>query len=345
MEVLNSVRRSTYNSGINALKFWLMPFVCIATFGFPSEYGALIARLSLFAPLSFYILCGFAGAVGEQKEAGFHSRVLKRTILKFLLMFAIMLALNALFFAVFLDFSTFTAAFRSKRVIFNFLALCVWPFSIGDTIWFLEALVVARAVIYLMHRFGWMRYYKIVMIVSFCVTILFGELAGVIHFDILGYKYIPGNGFTRALPYMLLGRFLYEKRAKLLALPMPVYFIGIVVGIAAAYGEGELLSRTGNLVTVAHLVGYGIMALSVCCLFLNRGGDVDNFVTLHGRNYATRIYFLSQPVGHALLLIESVFSYYLGSAMPFTGIFTYVICLILAFLIGFFTFTKQKDNT
>ncbi|WP_139199771.1 hypothetical protein [Ruminococcus albus] len=41
--------------------------------------------------------------------------------------------------------------------------------------------------------------------------LLTGEFAGIIHFGILGYQYIPGNWLIRALPYLLLGKILREK--------------------------------------------------------------------------------------------------------------------------------------
>ena len=46
-EILAEAVSSRAYRGANILKFFLMPFVCIASFGFPGPYGDLVGRLSL----------------------------------------------------------------------------------------------------------------------------------------------------------------------------------------------------------------------------------------------------------------------------------------------------------
>ena len=64
--------------GANILKFFLMPFVCFASFGFPGPFGNYVSRLSLFAPIAFYILCGFLSAAHENDDPEIYKRLMKR---------------------------------------------------------------------------------------------------------------------------------------------------------------------------------------------------------------------------------------------------------------------------
>ena len=99
------------------------------------------------------------------------------------------------------------------------IVLCTWPFPVGETIWFIQALLYARVILWFMNKYGLMKHYKKILIVTALLTVFFGEFAGIIRFNFHGYTYIPGNAITRALPYMLLGRFLYEKREALFSRP------------------------------------------------------------------------------------------------------------------------------
>lgn len=379
-----------YNDGLNSLKFWLMPFICLASFPVVGRFMTYVSRLSLFASIAFFILCGFSAAAGEKEEKNLHGRVLKRTALCFIILFAVFLILNFIYFFIITfqyrdwknwDYNTWknvpssfsytflqirsklqidpsvwmgvrkellnTLKFMvpSKRELFNFVFLCIWPYRVGQTIWFLQALVYGRIILWLMNKWKLMRFYKILMILTILAMILFGEFAGLIRFNFHGYTCIPGNGITRALPYMLLGRFLYEKKEKILALPPLFYAGGFLFGIAAAVGEILILSKTGYLVYSGHIIGYGIMAFCACCFFLKQQTLKKSFSAMHGRNYSRRIYALSQPVGYAILLLTGIFlpSFY-DMVSIFAAAITYIICLIIAFFVGMHSFMKYDDH-
>lgn len=330
-----------YHDGLNALKFWLMPFVCFASFPFTFPYGEYISGLSLFAPLAFYILCGYISA-GSEQEKGFYGRTLKQTAIRFFILLGVFLLLNLAYYAVTGGLSDAALLSLRKRTLFDFAVLCVWPYPIGDTLWFLQALLYARLILWLMDKWKLMRYYKAVMVITVAAMLLFGELAGLIRFQIPGHSFLPGNGITRALPYMLIGRFLYEKRERLMKLSSWTCGALFLLGAAASLGERELLKTTGFLVSSDHLIGYGIMAVAAFCFFLRYEDRSMSFAVAHGRNYSRRIYVFSQPVGHGLRLAAGAL------APPFaeivkagSGLFVYVICLLLAFLTGYLLYFRR----
>lgn len=383
----NRIVKPYYNNGLNALKFWLMPFVCLVSFPCKlSSFTFLTSYFSQFTPIAFYIICGFIVAAKEGEEAGLYGRLVKKTAKQFLLLFGICFLMNALLYlggaivnhAATGQWRTPAIYLFNKKTIFDFVVLCAPPpttltFPIGDgvrflqaqrfgesvisayksfpthligeTISFLQALLYARIILWLMNKYKLMRYYKVIMCVTLLAMILFGELAGLIRFNVHGYTYIPVNGVIRALPYMLLGRFLYENRARFFSLPSLLYIGTFLLGIAAAVGELFLLDGMNALVYAGHLIGYAVMALSACCYFLKRKKIEKSFAASHGGTYSRRIYMWSQPVGHALLIGISLLSPQLYEIFDVIGgITVYFICFAIAYLTGFIRFTKRKNK-
>lgn len=320
-----------YYRGANALKFLLMPFVCIASFGFPGPFGDIVSRFCLFAPIAFYILCGFTLAANEEEEPGIYGRMIGRTVKQFALIFMILIVMNLFLMWLTGSLGSISSLLHSRRSWFNIVVLCTWPFPIGETIWFIQSLLYARIILFIMDRIGLMRHYKIVLIVTALLTVLLGEFAGIIRFHFLGYYYIPGNAITRALPYMLFGRLLYEKRDSLFKRSFWFYRAGFIVGILAALGEMFLLAATGLLIYTGHMIGFGVMAFSACCLFLKKTYPEENFLVMHGRTYPWRIYVLSQPVGNLLVLWGAISSpAFYGVMRTWGGIIVYIVCLGIA---------------
>lgn len=331
--------------GINILKFWLMPFVCFASFGFPGPYGAFVSRLSLFAPIAFYILCGFLLSAKEKDDPDIYKRLMKRSARQFALIFVILVIMNGVLLGATGMFGEAASQIFRKRTLFNIIVLCTWPFPIGETIWFIQSLLYARIILFFMNKYGLMKHYKKVLAATALFAVLFGEFAGIIHFDFHGYTSIPGNAITRAIPYMLLGRLLYEKRDALLTRPSWNYCLAFLVGIFASIGEIMLLSRIGLLVYTGHMIGYGIMAFSACCLFLKMKDVEKNFFVIHGRSYSWRIYVLSQPVGNLLLLWAGfVAPTFYVLMQVFGGIIVYPVCLAICFGIGYVRHLVREEK-
>lgn len=331
-------RRFFYRTGADALRFWLMPFVCLAAFGLPDRWGALVSQFSRFAPLAFYILCGFFWAEGEDMgDDERPARTLRRTALRFFLLFAAYLAINLGYYLLLgAPAGEVLGGLLRKRTLFNFVVLCAWPFQMGETLWFLQSLFYVRVGLWLMEKLRLMRFYKLVMLLAFLITLLTGELAAVVKFSFLGYRYLPANWLTCALPYVLLGRLVYEKQEDMLAYTERSYIVLFVLGVAAAYGEFALLSRFNLIAYTGHSLGFGLMALSACCLFLDLQANQWDFAAVHGREFAWCIYAISQPVGLLLLFVTSLVSPGLfGIVQAFGGVCVYLVCLPLAFCIGY----------
>ena len=332
---------------MNALKFLLMPFVCFAGFGLPGQVGSYISKLSMFAAPTFFIICGFFHARNERIGSGKNDKVVLRTALRFLALFAVLFAANLMRYTLQMGIplKILLSELLRKRRLFEFFVLCSWPFDMGRPIWFIQSLLYVRFGLWLMGKWKLMRLDKPLMALGFLAMLLTSEFAGLVHFEFLGYHYFPANWLTCALPYMMLGRVAYEKREKLRALPTAVYAIGFVLGIAMAFFEFTLLSKYGYLVYIGNAVGFGVAALSVFCLFLKTDALKRTFFAAHGKTYSWRIYALSQPVGLILLLVAGQYSReFLSALRDWGGIIVYVVCLALSFVLGYIMFFTRKNN-
>ena len=242
------------------LRFFLMLFVCFQCFGFPEPTGAVKA-LSGFAAPAFYILSGFfVLSTDEERRKGKTVRKLKKTFLWFAALFVIYGLINA---AVFIMNNI--SLKLSLRAAFNFFALDQWFLPIGRNIRFIHAMLYAYIVIFIAEKLKLMKFYKPVMVITFIIMLFTGEFAGVIRFNVLGYGCFPACWLTSALPYILLGMFMREKRGSLVKLRTWVCAVMFVFGGLLVIGEIILLGRSGMLISDEHFVGFGLMAFAVCC--------------------------------------------------------------------------------
>ena len=309
------------------LRFILMLFVCFWAFGCPEPSG-IVAALSGFAIPAFYILSGYFVLTDDREDRlAKTARKIRRSLLCFGFMFLLYVAVNVVVFIL----NHMTVAI-TKRVIFNFVVLNLWPLPVGDNIWFIQALLYAYIVIFIADKLKLMRFYKIIMILLFIVMLLTGELAGIIHFNILGYPYIPGNWLTRALPYLLLGRFIREHRDTLLNLRKWVYIAMFVIGGGLVILEMFILGRTGLLIYQGHMLGFGIMAFGICCLALSIPIMNGNRVVHLDSSISGLIYIFMNPIYYLLALFLAAghidFLYYAG------GLTAYMASVVIALIIA-----------
>ncbi len=302
--------QTTYIPAADALKFWLMPFVCILCFGFPTRFGGNVSALCGFAPLCFYILCGFFALTGAEDGQMNLKKGIRRSILLFVILFAICLAVNVLYyFLTGLPVGTLFSALLRKRILFNFFVLCVWPFQMGESICFIQSLFYAYVILFILNALHLQKLRKLLFVLCVLLMILTGELAGLIRFRFLGYPCLPPDALTRALPYMLLGGIMREKEEQLWQKRGWIYLLMIPLGLVLAYGEFFLLSLTGLLITTSHAIGLGMTAFGLCAwVLLYTDPEMEpNYFCLTGRPFAKRIYLLSQPVAFLLIVPMSLF--------------------------------------
>ena len=318
------------NCGAAYLRFILMAFVCFWNFGFP-EPTAIVSTLSGFAAPCFYILSGYFilpkdDASGLEKT----KRKMKRSFLCFAFMFVIYLLINILVCII-----HHIPAAVSPRAVFNFLVLNLWPLSVGSNIWFIQAMLMAYIAIFIAFKLKLMRFYKVILVVSLIVMLLSGEFAGIIRLERIGYQCIPGNWFTRAIPYILLGKFLREKEDRFLRTAAWKYIAVWLAGAVLSLAELFILGKTGLFVYKGHLIGYGIMAFAACGLAISNplGSEspVTAFLTRFDPRLPNVMYMLMDPIFYMIILASG--SSHLGIATRFGGLAAYAISMLLAFLL------------
>lgn len=313
--------------GAGYLRFILMAFMCFWNYGFPEPTGVLSA-ISGFAAPAFFILSGYFVLVEDmEKRQKKTERKMKRSIL----FLAAMIVLNIIVNVIVCLIKNISVTI-SKRIIFNFVVLNLWPLPIGNSIWFIQSLVYAYIIIYIADWLGLMKYYKAVMIMTFVFMLFTGEFAGIIHFNILGYRFIPGNWLTRALPYLLLGKYLREKSEILFRINNWIYAILFVAGAGLSVGEIILLGKTGFLVYQGHLIGYGIMAVAVCGMALSNPEANRSRITYCGTALSGIVYLLIDPIYFIIGLVMKNIN--ISFVQYFGGIAALLLCIVISFIMS-----------
>ena len=331
--------------GANALRFLLLPFMCFVLFGFPGDdIGGIVSTLSRFTAPAFFILYGFFVLVGDRDvRLEKLRRAVKRTGLTFLVLFVVYFAINAIYLTA-TGVDWIPEIFR-KRMLFEFLVMNLWPMPMGDCIWFIQSLFYAYVILFALEKLRLLRFYKPLLIILLLFMLISGEFAGIIRLDIMGYTYIPGNFITRALPYLLIGMFIRENQETLLKPKKGVYILSILIGLGLAYLEIELLYATGSLIYSGHLLGLGLAAIAMCCWALSVPMIGSSFATAHGRSYTRRIYALCQPVAFLLTIAAEQIGRYVPDIVEmFLSVITYMVCLLLAFLISLIKFKRYAPS-
>ena len=322
-------------TGADKLKFALMPFVCFACFGCPTQYGSYIKVLSGFVAPAFFILCGFF-MFGRNSEERLDNikRGIKRSAAMFIPMFIVFLAINAVYYYFVNGINVFPTLL-GKRKLFEIFVLSYWPFDMGASIWFIQDLLYVYIFLFLLEKIKLFKLYKVIMVLLLLATPFVGEFAKAVHFRFLGYNYIPIGFFTCALPFVLLGAFLREKFKRVLRTSTGLFYFFAIAGFIAAFAEMELLAKHNLLAYTGQSIGLNLAAVGLCCIAFLNAESRENFFSKHGASYAKRIYILSQPVAFALLVPAQFFSLkFLLIVRDAGAIIVYPVCLLIAYIIG-----------
>ena len=260
--------------GAGYLRFILMAFICFWNYGFPEPTGALSA-VSGFAIPCFYILSGyFVLPADKELSAAKTANKLKRTAFCFAFLLLVYIVINVAF-----CITNNVEVPVTLRVKINFLALNLWPLPIGGNIMFIQSMLYAYLVIFIAQKLNLMRFYKPAIIITLILLLLTGEFAGLINFNFHGYYFIPANWLTRALPYILIGKLLREKEAKLLKIKAWKYILAWITGAFLSLAELFLLAYTGFVRYQGHMIGFGIMAVAACGLAISRPEGKNTVIT------------------------------------------------------------------
>lgn len=308
------------------LRLILMLFVCFWAFGCPEPSG-IVKSLSGFAIPAFFVLSGYY-VLDNKREVRIEKtiRKIKRTALCFGFVFLVYAAINvALLFLVHLPIEI------SKRAIFDFVVLNLWTPTVGENIWFIQAMLYAYIVIFILDKIKLLKFYKIFLILLFVIMLITGEFAGALRFSIFGYPFIPGNWLTRALPYILVGRLLREKKKSLMKVQFWKYLIAFAVGGGLVLLEIMVLGLTGILNYQGHMIGYGVMAIAACGLAISIPIGAPNRLVHFDSAISGLIYVLMNPAYYILVLFLGVghldFIRLLGG--PFALLISFLLALAL----------------
>ena len=292
-----------YRSFADRLRFILMPFMCVLFFGLPTTPGNLLQNICSFAPIAFFIISGFLVLRESRDRSGRILRTIMRSGIAFVVTAVVYFAINFFYYKS----AGYDAAaiFSDGKSWFNFLVMNVWQYQIGGGIWFVQSLFYAYIIIFVLEKFNLLRFDWIIFTVLIVISILGGELCGVLKFDIFGYNYFPGNFLTRALPYILLGNFIHRKSDFFCSVPTKWYTIGAVAGAGLCVAEVYLLAVLERQGYYGHLIGMPVIA--VCAVMLAIKKD-KRFSRLERALIPTSwcnnlIYYLAQPLAFALSLI------------------------------------------
>ena len=309
------------------LRLILMLFVCFWAFGCPEPSG-FVMSLSGFAIPAFFVLSGYYVLDNNRKVRMEKTiRKIKRTAICFAFVFLFYVAVNLPL--VFL--SNMRIVF-SKRMFFDFFVMNLWPLPIGSNIWFIQAMLYAYIIIFFLDKLKLLRYYKIFLVFLIAIMLITGEFAGVIRFNnVLGYSYIPGNWLTRALPYILIGRLLREKKRSIMKVQFWKYIIAFVVGGALVLAELLILAWTVFFRYDGHMIGFGIMAVAVCGLAISIPINRPNRIIHYDSAISGLIYVFMNPVYYwfGLLLSANYSNFVRYASGPVALLLSIILALIL----------------
>ena len=329
---LKATRYRYYDRSAELIKFFLMPFVCFWTFGFPDKIG-IVGLLSGFAPQVFFAFSGYYTLYED--EEGMEGR-LKRSVTRNGIFFGILFVVYSLINLLnpISSASLSLNMLRSKRMWFNFLVLNVWPLPIGDSIWFIQALLYADIILLIAYKLKLLKFYKVFLVVLTVISLLTGEFARVIGFNVLGYPYIPGGFLTKALPYMLLGMLIREKYDYFKRIKAWRYIVYFVLGGVLVIGEVLLLGRIGCLDYVGHFLGFAVMVFAVCGLNIAWEDIGYNPISYCGGGCAKIVYALHNPLYYLILTgIMMANADIAGIFVTFAGLIVWVLCAIIGFTV------------
>ncbi len=332
-----------YFQSLDILRLLLMLVASANIFGIGS--GSFVAKIGEsiagIAPIAFYMISGFL-VLGNNSKIGNAKigRTMGRTGLLFLIMTVVYLGTNALCYYYFDGVNILAATpFNSKLFWFKTLALNIWPYAIGQTIWYVQALFYGYVIIYIFRKLHLAKIEWLLFILLEVFAFVSGEFADVFNFQPLAsvnIPYIPECFLTCALPYLLLGGIMRRSMEKLSDVPTLIYILGVVFGIALSYFEEAVLTENGYSHSY-HFIGTVVASFCIIAItVLEFYGDAPKLMPLsiRSRFYLVIMYFVFDPVGtimNAFIKVRDPWLY--GTVKTWIWLIAYCISFIIAVLI------------
>ena len=299
------------------------------TYGSIGSLGDVNIGIFSFAFPALFVISGY---VVLRESPNIEKRILRtigRTALCFVILFALYLGLS-----FFVAKEATVALITSKTFWVDFLLLNICSLPIGSAIWFVQSLLYAYIIIYIIYKLKLLRLDIFIAVICLVVTLLTGEFASFVGFRFLGHAYLGGNFLTRALPYILIGCFISRKEMFFSNFDVRHYFLLIVAGVFLSVLEWYVLMATKKYLYVGHIFGMGIVAVGICLFtFLMVGMEIQSNVLGALSRYELMIpYFVCSPVYYFLNMLFAA-NPELGSLIDnFAGILTLIISFALLYV-------------
>lgn len=286
------------NYSIDAMRIISAFAVVVMHFNFGTSVGWVINAMLWYAVPFFLITSGYY-IMGDELVNEKLRKSLKKNLKLFLKVSILLLAINIEYNILKGTNINYNAEAIYKFVIFN-----EWPFVLGGPMWYLQSVIYAEVFFIIIEKTQLKKYYNIIMSFFLVVNVCVGELSG-----ILRLPCIKGNFFTRAIPYMLLGRCLRINAEKIKKIKDKYLLLLLVSSIIICYLEYVILKLCGELVYKGHFIGNGILAVILFELCMNHPTYMKNSIfNKFGKEYSLGIYLLHQPLGELLLSCTSIFN-------------------------------------
>ncbi len=303
---LSNDERFLYFPSIRKMRLYLLAFAILYTFGIFSPLSDYNQAIFSFAVPALYIMSGFV----VLRESGNIEKRILRTIGRTAICFAV---LAVIYFALsfILEREATLTAVASKRFWFDFVVLNIWKLPhLGSALWYVQAMLYAYIGIYIFYKIKLLRFDIYIAVFCIAVATIVGELADVIGFELyltnnLVIRYIGGNFLTRALPYILIGRFISRKEEKFSSLKLGQIELLAVGGVIAAVAEYVILTVFDKRIYAGHLLGMGLVAVALCLYtFYYNDSDIGQKVLYPLSRYELMIpYYVCSPLYYTLFAL------------------------------------------
>lgn len=247
-----------YYPEVRRARVILLALGILYTYRLPSVMGEIGNMLFSFAIPTFYILSGYL-VLRKSRETG--KRILRaigRTAICFVILAAVYLLLSLL-----ADRAETLSLLGQKSFWVDFLLLNVWGLPLGASIWYVQALLYAYIIIYILYKCRLLRFDIVIAAVCLALAFFVGECAVPVGFHFLGHDYLGGNFLTRALPYLLLGGFLHRKKAFFERMSRKTYALIAAFGMVLGLVEFAVFTGTDRVIYFGHVLGTTFVAVAI----------------------------------------------------------------------------------
>lgn len=333
----------TYYKSFDIARFVCVIMIIIQAFGLPIPYFEYARPFFSIAPCILFTLYGYL-VLRDDADLTYN---IKHALKVFLIMFIIygIISLGTLAYSTgSFDISSIKLIL-TKRNIFNFIVLSYWPTDICSSIWYVQSTLYALIFCWLFRKLK--KWDWLLCIILFVIALLVGEFSGLIGFSFLGYTNLPQSFFLiRVLPFMLLGRIVYnnwENIGEWLKFH-PIIFLFIGVAISAI--EVFLLSYLNSLVDTSLLIGYVLVAASLCySLAIIRSSNKEKWIDKHYPTIYKGMYYMCSPLGYIALILSSFLisdTSIVDTLYYLIGVFTLIVSFGVSLLVSVLKDTFKK---